>query len=1077
MGKKDKQKTDGAKSNGSLTNSRKRGSKLRSSLLLSQLASPHYSLTQVEKIFLLHAERGDCASVQKIIDQYKDKPPEFNINCLDPLNRSALIIGIEKENIDLINLLLEAGIQVKDALLHAINEEYVDGVEILLQWEEKSHIEGQPYSWESVDKSSSGFTIDITPVILAAHKNNYEILKLLLDRGATLPVTHDVRCGCDECVSSKEQDSLRHSQSRINAYKALTSPSLICLSSRDPLLTSIELYAELKRLELTEAEFRVEYNAMRHTVQTFATALLDHARTSSELEIMLNYDPEGDPWEPNDRQTLARLKLAIKYKLKMFVAHPNVQQLLASIWYEGLPGFRRKNMFYQLLGVLQIAFSFVPHSIAYMICPSSSYGGFLRKPFVKFICHSASYGFFLGLLALASQRVESLCYELLFQDFATEWTRKERGAPPGIIESMIIVYIISLVWKEMKALYVDGLFEYLNDLWNILDYISNVFYITWIFLRFTAFYVVSLEYSQGFDPWYPRDQWDKFDPHMLSECAFASGMILSFMKLVNIFSINPHLGPLQISLGRMIIDIIKFFFIYTLVLFAFGCGLNQLLWYFAGLEEAKCYHNNDGIPDFEDADKACTIWRRFANLFETSQSLFWASFGLVDLTAFDLTGIKSFTRFWGLLIFGCYSAINIIVLLNMLIAMMSNSYQIISARADMEWKFARSKLFISFFEDGDTVPPPFNLFPTFKNIEHLFSYKKNKKTASKTRKMEINREKADLRYDIIMQLLIRRYVTVEQKKMEEFSVTEDDIAEVRHDISTLRFELMDVFSQNNFKVPKISRHEITPAQGKKERIMERRIIKDFQIGIVEGVVNEIISTEKVTKNIFGKIAKAIGRADSKKRDWNALVRHSSIVHDPIGSTSEAERKLRQQSVRRYILEHQGPSLMDMDPEKLVEYNPQLAEINPTARIAYAKFKMSLIKQEYEGIRGVSMDEGLLDQAGSLTPKGSQYRRQDSIIRPRPKSSSMKLRDAEPGKLKSEGIVPALQGKHRESLLHSSIKEEAPSTSRAAKPSAPSEAKGEKPKKKDEVVLTVEHHPHPPPPPTFVKGKPRDGRWL
>ena len=53
--------------------------------------------------------------------------------------------------------------------------------------------------------------------------------------------------------------------------------------------------------------------------------------------------------------------------------------------------------------------------------------------------------------------------------------------------------------------------------------------------------------------------------------------------------------------------------------------------------------------------------------------------------------------------------------------------------------------------------------------------------------------------------------------------------------------------------------------------------------------------------------------------------------------------------------------MEMDPEKLVEYNPQLADINPTARIAYAKFKMNLIKQEYEGIRGVSLDESILDQ--------------------------------------------------------------------------------------------------------------------
>jgi len=35
-------------------------------------------------------------------------------------------------------------------------------------------------------------------LILAAHKNNYEILKLLLDRGATLPTPHDARYTKDE---------------------------------------------------------------------------------------------------------------------------------------------------------------------------------------------------------------------------------------------------------------------------------------------------------------------------------------------------------------------------------------------------------------------------------------------------------------------------------------------------------------------------------------------------------------------------------------------------------------------------------------------------------------------------------------------------------------------------------------------------------------------------------------------------------------------------------------------------------------------------------------------------------------
>lgn len=37
------------------------------------------------------------------------------------------------------------------------------------------------------------FTSDITPLILAAHRDNYEIIKILLDRGCTLSLPHDAR--------------------------------------------------------------------------------------------------------------------------------------------------------------------------------------------------------------------------------------------------------------------------------------------------------------------------------------------------------------------------------------------------------------------------------------------------------------------------------------------------------------------------------------------------------------------------------------------------------------------------------------------------------------------------------------------------------------------------------------------------------------------------------------------------------------------------------------------------------------------------------------------------------------------
>ncbi|KAJ0172577.1 hypothetical protein K1T71_011716 [Dendrolimus kikuchii] len=888
-------------------------------------------LTKEEKTFLLHADRGDYVTVKRLIEQYATSPETLDINCVDPLNRSALIAAIENENIELIKLLLTSGIKVKDALLHAIKEEYVEAVELLLQWEEENHVPGECYSWESVDPASATFTPDITPLILAAHKNHYEILKILLDRGASLPVPHDVKCGCDECEKSSQEDSLRHSQARINAYRALSSPSLIALSSPDPLLTAFQLSWELGRLSRMETEFRVEYRALRQQCQEFATALLDHTRTSKELEIMLNYNPwDIDCWEPGERQTLGRLKLAIKYKQKMFVAHPNVQQLLGAIWYEGLPGFKRKNIIGQCIQVAKLGIMFPVYCTIYMLAPNSEYGRFMKKPFVKFICHSSSYMLFLTLLSLASQRAEYLVLEWSgvswLQDLVEYWKEHERGSLPGLIEFAVIIYIASKFAHCTSYIHAKSIHIKI-DSWPSLG----------LCRRFR-------DYTKGEDPWHPRERWDSYDPMLLSEGAFAAGMIFSFLKLVHIFSMNPYLGPLQVSLGRMILDILKFFFVYMLVLFAFGCGLNQLMWYYAELEKNKCYHLPNGMPDFDGQERACTIWRRYANLFETSQSLFWASFGLVDLTTFELTGIKSFTRFWALLTFGSYSVINIIVLLNMLIAMMSNSYQIISERADTEWKFARSNLWMSYFEDGDTVPPPFNIIPTPKQLFSWLSRMCSSRDMGSI--LSKSREKARQDHEAVMRVLVRRYVTAEQRARDEVGVTEDDVMEIRQDISTLRYELIDILHNNGMKTPRINMQEAT-VSGKKGKVMERRILKDFQIGIVEGIIKDVISKENKPKDVFSQIAKAIvrrGSTDSKKRDWNALVRTNTLRKDPIGTTDQAEIRRSRQSLRAHILDN--VQTRTMDPQKLLEYNPRLSAVSPTTRVAYAKFMRNKMRSDF-----------------------------------------------------------------------------------------------------------------------------------
>lgn len=127
----------------------------------------------------------------------------------------------------------------------------------------------------------------------------------------------------------------------------------------------------------------------------------------------------------------------------------------------------------------------------------------------------------------------------------------------------------------------------------------------------------------------------------------------------------------------------------------------------------------------------------FFSVFESSQSLFWASFGMVDLSSFELTGIKTYTRFWGLLMFGSYSVINVIVLLNLLIAMMSNSYAMIDEHSDTEWKFARTKLWLKYFEEGSTLPPPFNIFPRPKMFLKLCGIRKKDKLRRMSTKVGI----------------------------------------------------------------------------------------------------------------------------------------------------------------------------------------------------------------------------------------------------------------------------------------------------------------------------------------------------
>lgn len=61
---------------------------------------------------------------------------QLDMNCVDSLGRGALTLALEAENLEMVELLVVMGVETKDALLHAIDQEFVEAVELLLEHEE-----------------------------------------------------------------------------------------------------------------------------------------------------------------------------------------------------------------------------------------------------------------------------------------------------------------------------------------------------------------------------------------------------------------------------------------------------------------------------------------------------------------------------------------------------------------------------------------------------------------------------------------------------------------------------------------------------------------------------------------------------------------------------------------------------------------------------------------------------------------------------------------------------------------------------------------------------------------------------
>ncbi|XP_040903117.1 short transient receptor potential channel 6 [Toxotes jaculatrix] len=771
-------------------------------------------LSMTEELFLDAAEYGNIPEVRRMLEEQ----PDLNVNCVNYMGQNALQLAVANEHLEVAKLLLRKKdlARIGDALLLAISKGYVRIVEAILSHQafaDSQRLTDSPSQADThddffaYDEDGTRFSHDITPIILASQCHEYEIVHILLMKGARIERPHDYFCQCKTCSEQQRHDAFSHSQSRINAYKGLASPAYLSLSNEDPVMAALELSNELAVLANIEKEFKNDYKKLSMQCKDFVVGLLDLCRNTEEVEAILNGDTElCQNSETCGRQSLIRLKLAIKYEVKKFVAHPNCQQQLLSIWYENFSGLRQQTTAVKLLLVLGVAVGLPVLAFMYWIAPSSKLGKLMCGPFLKFVAHAASFMIFLCLLVLnAADRFEgtSLLPNMTTHDHPLQLFRM-KTTPFTWMEILIISWVIGKIWEECKDIWSQDIREYISEPWNLLDFSILSIFMTSFIARLMAFWhaysaqcYVDKHYTDLSNKTLPfeiqyfqlaRISWMPSDPQLISEGLYAIAVVLSFSRIAYILPANESFGPLQISLGRTVKDIFKFMVIFITVFVAFMVGMFNLYSYYLGAK-----YNN-----------------AFTTLEESFKTLFWAIFGLSEVKSVVINIDHKFIENTGYVLYGVYNIIMVIVLLNMLIAMFNSSFQEIEDDADVEWKFARAKLWFSYFEYGGTLPVPFNLIPSPKSVislllgirEFLWAVPQGKNKENSNDEMELNklRQQEDLsveaslcptRHQKIMNRLIKRYIVKAQRDKDSDEVNEGELKEIKQDISSLRYELLE----------------------------------------------------------------------------------------------------------------------------------------------------------------------------------------------------------------------------------------------------------------------------------------------
>eukprot|EP00741_Cyanophora_paradoxa_P001642 tig00000498_g1593.t1 len=232
---------------------------------------------------------------------------------------------------------------------------------------------------------------------------------------------------------------------------------------------------------------------------------------------------------------------------------------------------------------------------------------------------------------------------------------------PTAVEWAMYYCVLGFIMHEVKQFREAGFRGYFSQTWNKMDSTMYAIFVTCFVFRVVGFFDVA-----------HRVEWAR---QVMRFMAYNS--IFLWMRLLQLCLLDSTLGPLLSMIGNMIRNIFNFMTILGVILLGFGQTFYTLL-----REDSKYTE-----------DYPHTVLNLFGSLLGTS-------FGFED-------NIAAYSVF-GRVLLEIFLMMGSVLLLNLLIAILTNTYAAVKEVSDSEYKYGLAETVLEKIEDSLVVPPPLN---------------------------------------------------------------------------------------------------------------------------------------------------------------------------------------------------------------------------------------------------------------------------------------------------------------------------------------------------------------------------------